>query len=149
VQLFSAWGILPPIVYPVAMLSRSPDAATRAHALERTVDGCWLMIQAGPLEGDAAETVAVTVRRALPSETFELLCRAYALTRREREVVAAVMAGFDTRAISERLFISRHTVQDHLKSVFEKTGVHSRRELLATFTVSPTFATQAHETGEA
>jgi len=48
-------------------------------------------------------------------------------------VVAALVAGLDTRAVTERLFISRHTVQDHLKSVFQKVGIHSRRELLARF----------------
>lgn len=134
--LFSAWGILPPIVYPVATLSRSADAVAGARALERTVDGRWLMIQAEPLEGGDRDSVAVTFRGATPSETFDLLCRAYALTRREREVVAALIVGLDTRGITERLVISRHTVQDHLKSVFEKVGVHSRRELLATFNTS-------------
>jgi DNA-binding CsgD family transcriptional regulator len=39
-------------------------------------------------------------------------------------------------AVTERLFISRHTVQDHLKSVFQKVGIHSRRELLARFNTS-------------
>jgi DNA-binding CsgD family transcriptional regulator len=135
--LLSAWGILPPVVYPVATLSRLPDALAQAHALERTVDGRWLMIQAEPLEGDnEGGKVAVTLRGATPSETFDHLCRAYALTGRERDVVAALMAGLDTGGITERLFLSRHTVQDHLKSIFEKVGVHSRRELLATFNAS-------------
>jgi len=35
--------------------------------------------------------------------------------------------------VTERLFISRHTVQDHLKSVFVKMSIHSRREMLAMF----------------
>jgi len=123
-------------VYPVATLSRSRDAATVAHALERAVDGRWVMIEAAPLEGDADGKIAVTVRGAAPTETFDVLCRAYALTQRERDVVTALVAGLDTRAVTERLFISSHTVQDHLKSVFEKIGVHSRRELLTTFNAS-------------
>ena len=91
------------------------------------------MIEAAPLEGQGDMEVAVTLRAATAAETFDLLCRAYALSRREREVVGAVVAGLDTSAVTERLFISRHTVQDHLKSVFGKIGIHSRRELLATF----------------
>jgi DNA-binding CsgD family transcriptional regulator len=132
--LFTAWGILPPVIYPVATLSRSPQTRAEAHALERTVEGRWLMIHAEPLEGDDEEgKVAVTLRNATPPETFDQLCRFHGLTRREREVVGALIGGLDTREITERLFISRHTVQDHLKSVFEKVGVHSRRELLAAF----------------
>jgi DNA-binding CsgD family transcriptional regulator len=59
------------------------------------------------------------------------VCRVYALSGRERELVALVVAGLETSAIAKRLFISSHTVQDHLKSVFDKVGIHSRRELLA------------------
>ena len=130
--LFAAWGILPAIVYPVATRARGGGAVAGAHALERAVDGRWMVIEAAPLEGDGAGKIAVTLRAAAPAEIFDLLCRAYALTRRERDVAGALVAGLDTRAVTERLVISRHTVQDHLKSVFQKVGVRSRRELLAT-----------------
>ena len=80
--------------------------------------------------------IVVTLRDATPRETFGRRCRVYGLSPREREVVAALVAGLDTRAVTERLFISRHTVQDHLKSVFEKMSIHSRREMLAMFNAS-------------
>ena len=131
--LFALWGILPPVAYPVATLCRSPETASHAHALERTVDGRWVMVEASPLDGDDGGQVVLTLRGATPAETYDHLCLAYAFTRRERDVVAALTLGLDTRAVAERLSISRHTVQDHLKAVFDKTGVHSRRALLATF----------------
>jgi DNA-binding CsgD family transcriptional regulator len=131
--LFAAWGILPPVVYPVATRARDGEAAAGARALERGTDGRWVVIEAASLEGDSPKKIAVTLRAAAPAETFDILCRAYALTHRERDVVAALAAGLDTRAVTERLVISRHTVQDHLKSVFQKVGVRSRRELLTTF----------------
>jgi DNA-binding CsgD family transcriptional regulator len=132
-ELFAVWGILSPPIYPVATRARDGGAAASARALERGVDGRWVAIEAAPLEGDGATRIAITLRAASPAETFDLLCRAYALTQRERDVVRALVAGLDTRAVTERLVISRHTVQDHLKSVFQKVGVGSRRELLATF----------------
>jgi DNA-binding CsgD family transcriptional regulator len=134
--LFKAWKMLPVQVYPLGTLARAGNMPNGVHALERAVDGRWVMIEAASLQGNGEGEIAVTLRNAGPAETFDLLCRAYGLTRRERDVTGAVLAGLDTRAITERLFISRHTVQDHLKSVFGKTGVRSRRELLATFGVS-------------
>jgi DNA-binding CsgD family transcriptional regulator len=131
--LWAAWGILPAVVYPVAALARSRKAPSGAHALERAADGRWVSIEAAQLEGQSDAQIAVTLRAATAGETFDLLCRAYALSPRERDVVAALLAGLDTRAVSARLYISPNTVQDHLKSVFRKSGVHSRRELLARF----------------
>jgi DNA-binding CsgD family transcriptional regulator len=129
-KLCEAMGILPTVVYPPATLARSGKVA-QAHARLQAVDGRWVMVEAAALEGNGDGEIAVTLRSATAGETFDLLCRVYALSHREREVVALVVAGLNTRTIAERLFISAHTVQDHLKPVFEKIGVHSRRELLA------------------
>jgi DNA-binding CsgD family transcriptional regulator len=129
-SLFARLGILPSVMYPAATLARSGTVA-QAHALLRAVDGRWVMIEAAPLVGHGDGEIAVTLRSATGRETFELLCRLYALSQREREVVALLVVGLDTRGVAARLFISSHTVQDHLKSVFEKIGIHSRRELLA------------------
>jgi DNA-binding CsgD family transcriptional regulator len=136
--LWAGWGILPTTVYPVAAMARSRNAPGGAHALERTADGRWVTVEAARLEGQPDAQIAVTLRAATGPETFDLLCRAYALSRRERDVVAALLAGLDTRAVSARLCISPHTVQDHLKSIFRKTGARSRRELLARFSGAST-----------
>jgi DNA-binding CsgD family transcriptional regulator len=135
-KIAAMFGILPAVIYPAATLARTRSDGQGAHALARAVDGPWMMIDAARLEGRGDGEVAVSLRAATASETFDYLCRVYALSRRERDVVSALVAGLDTRGVGLRLFISPHTVQDHLKSVFGKVRVHSRRELLARFSTS-------------
>jgi DNA-binding CsgD family transcriptional regulator len=64
------------------------------------------------------------------ADVLALVSRVYGLSARERELVRLLLTGLDTRELATRMFISRYTVNDHLKSVFAKLGIHSRRELV-------------------
>ena len=55
---------------------------------------------------------------------------AFGLSPRESEVLSHLATGADTRQVAGELFLSEHTVQDHLKAIFAKTGSHNRRVLL-------------------
>jgi DNA-binding CsgD family transcriptional regulator len=80
-------------------------------------------------EGDA-HRIAVIVEPAHPARLQPLLEAAYQLTAREREVTRLVLQGASTTQIAEQLALSRHTVQQHLTNIFDKTGVRSRRDLV-------------------
>ena len=52
------------------------------------------------------------------------------LSKREREVLALLVDGDRVPGIAEKLFISPHTVRNHLKSMFRKLEVSSQAELI-------------------
>jgi len=98
----------------------------------RTRAGRWLTAHALRLSGAAhSGEIAVVLELARPEEMAPLLLSAYALTERERTVAQCVLRGMSNKLIGRRLCVSPLTVQQHLKAVFEKIGVHSRGELMA------------------
>ena len=48
------------------------------------------------------------------------------LTKRELDVVDLIMLGLSNREISERLYISIHTVKTVIENIFEKLNIHNR-----------------------
>ena len=52
------------------------------------------------------------------------------LTRRERDVLALLLDGRRVASIARTLYLSEHTVRNHLKAIFRKLGAHSQTELL-------------------
>jgi DNA-binding CsgD family transcriptional regulator len=56
------------------------------------------------------------------------------LTARETQLLGYLISGADTRALARELSIAEHTVNDHLKSIFAKSGTNSRRQVIANIT---------------
>lgn len=101
-----------------------------AVARVRTRTGGWVVLHGTSLTADDGPRVAVIVEPASHDRVSPLLMSAYGLTEREKEVTGLVLRGLSTAEIAERLVLSPYTVQQHLKSIFDKTGVRSRRELV-------------------
>ena len=97
----------------------------------RTRTGRWAVLHASWMTAAVEQTVAVILEEAAPAEIAPVLMVAYGLTVREQTVSGLVCQGLSTRHISERLHLTIDTVQDHLKSIYVRTGVHSRGELVA------------------
>jgi DNA-binding CsgD family transcriptional regulator len=125
---------LPPAIYEIGARVLTPDRDALGLPVRvriRSAAGRWSVIEGARLEGDAQGSVAITIRAATVDEVFDLLCKVHGLTRRERELLEAIRAGLATRELAVSLGISEYTVQDHLKAIFDKTGVRSRRELVS------------------
>lgn len=104
--------------------------SARAHL----AGGPWIGVRASRLHSATdgqPGTIAVTIEPLPAHERLDLYARATGLTQRERQILHEVAQGADNAALGLSLNISRFTVQDHLKSIFGKTGCRSRAELIA------------------
>jgi DNA-binding CsgD family transcriptional regulator len=106
----------------------TPPLAARARVRTRT--GTWLVVHGTPLSGGTDGRTAVIIQPAGPYEVAPLIALSHGLTEREAQITRLCVEGRPTKTIGAELHMSPYTVQDHLKSIFEKTGVRSRNELV-------------------
>jgi DNA-binding CsgD family transcriptional regulator len=106
-----------------------PGEVAVSRVLSRA--GTWVVLHGASLVAGESHRVAVIVEPAHPARIAPLLMAVYGLTEREQHVTRLVLQGDSTAEIAQRLVVSVHTVQQHLKSIFDKTGVRSRRDLVA------------------
>jgi DNA-binding CsgD family transcriptional regulator len=108
--------------------------AVRAHV--RTPAGTWVELHGERLSGPRGD-IAITLQAAHPANLAPLLMAANGLSSREREVARRVLDGVSTAGIAQGLFISEYTVQDHLRAIFAKVGVRTRRQLMVRLAGGP------------
>jgi len=97
-----------------------------------TRSGALVTVHAARLrDASDAGPVVLTIAPSAPGERSSLLLAGYGLTAAQCRVTNLVLQGRHTGQIVVDLQISAHTVQDHLKAIFDKVGVRSRRELVS------------------
>jgi len=121
-----------PAHIPFIFLSAHTDSETLVLAGERRPSG-FVVKPFTPIQLKAAVDMALASRRpagdAAPIPLPDLPELAQ-LSAREREVVEQLLNHRRAPAIAKALFISQHTVRNHLKNIFAKLGVSSQQELL-------------------
>ena len=128
---------IPAAAYNVAAQLLAVEAGVDDHPATARVHlagGLWVTFRAARIgEPDATDAdIAVTIEPTRPTERLSLFVRSFGLSDREAELVGHLADGADTHQIAAAMFVSENTVQDHLKSIFARTGARNRRTLLAT-----------------
>ena len=95
--------------------------------------GRWLTLRAARMDTAAAvgRDIAVSIEPSTAGDRVTVFGRACGLTPREAELLRHLAGGATTREVARQMFVSENTVQDHLKSIFDKSTARSRRALLA------------------
>jgi DNA-binding CsgD family transcriptional regulator len=109
-----------------------PTSRDRLEVRVRTAGGTWVCVRASRIEGPSGRQIAVVIEPASAQQVVSVLLAARGLTPAQERVAALVLRGLTTRQITAQAHISANTVQEHLSAIFEKFGVRSRRELVAT-----------------
>jgi DNA-binding CsgD family transcriptional regulator len=119
---------LPTIVAAVVERLRHGGVVEVARARTLTPSGRWVTVHASALE-DPDGTVAVIMEPTSPVELAPVLLAAYGISPREGDVVRGLLVGQSRKAIAADLHLSLFTVHDHVKAIFDKTGVSSAGQL--------------------
>ena len=80
-----------------------------------------------------AEAYAATAASVDDRESLERFCRTRGLTSREANILELLLRGRSNAQIEKELFISIHTVKNHITNIHQKLGVRSRWQLISLF----------------
>jgi two-component system, NarL family, nitrate/nitrite response regulator NarL len=110
---FGAWGVV----------LRDSTTKMLFEAIRKVMEGqYWIGRESVASLVDALRDFAPGPHLLNPRNNF-------GLTRRELEIVAAVVAGHSNADIAENASLSQHTVKHHIGHIFDKLGVSNRLEL--------------------
>lgn len=132
-------GAVPSEIYRICrQLKETSEAAERHldYSVYKTGD-VYCSLRGFVLEAGVGTSnpprIMILMERVVVSHEVDIgkVCQEFQLTKRETEVVALLYRGMGNKEISKRMFISEHTVKDHMKNIMRKMSVCSRTEMMA------------------
>ena len=120
--IFSASFVMTKDNYPTESDAKKPAEAQSGIPLRDFADAAAECMSKEP-EGE----------RSRPGKFYlqcEVVAKKYGLSARQREVLGMLARGRNADYITEKLIISAHTAKAHIYNIYQKTGVHSRQELM-------------------
>lgn len=127
-------AVLPSPIQAVALRARGALAGEGGdvpRARVRLASGRWLTVHAAALQGTDPPRTAIMLEPTRRAELAAIVVALYELTERERQVTELLVRGLPIDEIAQGLWLSRHTIRDHVKAIYSKVGVSSRPELTA------------------
>lgn len=103
--------------------------ALKARSAARAAS--FLVVRTQPMSGPAGLFIGVRIDRFQPPNSLTGAASRFHISPREVQVLALLLDGNHLDQIAARLHITSSTVQDHIKSMLDKTGSANRSELIA------------------
>ncbi len=106
-----------------------PDEDVRQPGVARPVS--FLVVRTRPMTGPTGRFIGVRVERYHEKNSLTRMVARFHISPRETQVLALLLDGNRLDQIAKRLYITSSTVQDHIKSMLDKTESRNRSELIA------------------
>ncbi len=111
----------------------NPDLAASLSSETALLFICILAFLLIPMSRRESAIIALTATPQNPVET-DVICaditEEFGLSERENEILKLIARGNTAQTIANKLVISPHTVNTHIRHIYEKTNIHKRSELI-------------------
>jgi len=105
------------------------DSATQKAGIAHPVP--FLVVRTQPMSGPAGLFIGVRIDRAEPPNSLTGPAERFHISPRELQVLALLLDGAKLEEIGRKLHITSSTIQNHIKSMIDKTESRNRTELIA------------------
>jgi DNA-binding CsgD family transcriptional regulator len=105
------------------------DPHTQVPGVARPVP--FVVIRTQPLSGPTGLCIGVLLERSAPRQSLSSAAERFDISAREVQTLSLLLHGATLDEIADALHISASTVQDHIRSLLDKTGTHGRAEMIA------------------